>query len=152
MHQISLYPNKFYGVLPCDHFLNLMKNSQGKWNFGDCFIVNLSASGHSGSHFVAVHVTSKTTAEYFDSYAMSYDIDNNLTHAFDLAKLKIDANDKRIQDDASQFCGFYCVAFLLYRQANLSTETFMDVFDSINLKYNDVIVVELLKTLIDKNL
>ena len=151
MYKISPNPQNFHGVLPCDQFLNLMSKSQGNWKCGDCFILNLSASGHRGSHFVAVYLTSKSTAEYFDSYALSHSIDNNLKQAFDIAGLQIQESTKRIQGDASQFCGFYCVAFLLYRQVDLPAKSFEDAFSSVKLTQNDSIVVELLKKFIEES-
>ena len=105
---ISPKPEKFKSVLPCDLFLEEMRTNREDLKQGDCYIINLSASHHRGSHFVALFLTSKKTAEYFDSYALPSTIDKNLNKAFSIASLEIQEFRKTIQDHSSQFCGIFC--------------------------------------------
>ena len=145
---ISPLPTKFKYVLPCDFFVEEMKKKKGKLKKGDCYIINQSASNHSGSHFVAVFITSKTTAEYFDSYAIPFSIDKNLVEAFDIGKLEIQQFEKTIQSPKSQFCGIFCIAYLLSKQIDMKTEVFADLFAKENLLKNDKIALEIVKTFI----
>ena len=108
MTYISSKPDKFKSVWPCDLFLEEMRTNREDLKQGDCYIINLSASHHRGSHFVAVYFTSKRTAEYFDSYALPSTIDKNLNEAFRVAALEIHEFSKTIQDNSSQFCGIFC--------------------------------------------
>ena len=105
---ISPKPEKFKSVWPCDLFLEEMRTNREDLKRGDCYIINLSASHHRGSHFVALFLTSKKTAEYFDSYALPSTIDKNLNKAFSIASLEIQDFRKTIQDHSSQFCGIFC--------------------------------------------
>ena len=105
---ISPKPEKFKSVWPCDLFLEEMRTNREDLKRGDCYIINLSASHHRGSHFVALFFTSKKTAEYFDSYALPSTIDKNLNKAFSIASLEIQEFRKTIQDHSSQFCGIFC--------------------------------------------
>ena len=108
MTYISPKPDKFKSVWPCDLFLEEMRTNRDDLKQGDCYIINMSASNHRGSHFVAVFLTSKKTAEYFDSYALPSTIDKNLNKAFSIAALEIQEFRKTIQDQSSQFCGIFC--------------------------------------------
>ena len=105
---ISPKPEKFKSVWPCDLFLEEMRTNREDLKQGDCYIINLSASHHRGSHFVALFLTSKKTAEYFDSYVLPSTIDKNLNKAFSIASLEIQEFRKTIQDHSSQFCGIFC--------------------------------------------
>ena len=108
MTYISPKPEKFKSVWPCDLFLEEVRTNREDFKQGDCYIINLSASHHRGSHFVAIHFTSRKTAEYFDSYALPSTIDKNLNEAFRVAALEIQEFKKAIQGNSSQFCGIFC--------------------------------------------
>ena len=69
MQEISNHPEKFKGVMACDVFLSYMKNSI-KLSPKDCFIINLSSSGHRGSHFICIFLNTSTSAEYFDPFGI----------------------------------------------------------------------------------
>ena len=60
----SLYPEDFLGVLPCDIFLEYAK--QKKLSSKSRYIINLSSSNNSGSHWVCIILKGKK-AYYFDS-------------------------------------------------------------------------------------
>ena len=67
MKKISNHPEKFKGVMACDVFLSYMKNST-KLLPKDCFIINLSSSGHNGLHFICICLNTSTSAECFDPF------------------------------------------------------------------------------------
>ena len=108
MYSISINPQSFKGVKPCDLFHDFIEKHHHQLKSGDCFIINLSSSNHGGSHFVCLMINSKNRAEYFDSYGLHYSLDSNIDKALKFAKLKTTIFEKSIQDFSSQFCGLYC--------------------------------------------
>lgn len=67
MKHISIKNNEFHGIFPCDHFLKLIKDNTDIFlSKISRFIVNLSSSNNSGSHWIAI-VMKKDYTEYFDS-------------------------------------------------------------------------------------
>ena len=100
-------PNKFKGVLACDLFLEFIKKNHHLFKAGDCFVINMSSTNHSGSHFVCLMINSKCKAEYFDSYGLP-SIDTNINTALNIANLKTSTFQQQIQNLTSQFCGIYC--------------------------------------------
>ena len=108
MYAISINPESFKGVKPCDHFLEYIKKNFHQLKSGDCFIINLSSSNHGGSHFVCLIINSKHNAEYFDSYGLHYSLDSYINKAIRVVNLKTTIFEKPIQDLSSQFCGLYC--------------------------------------------
>ena len=115
MRRASFKPRAFKGVLPCDLFLEYIKANKNNIKPGDCFILNLSSSNSKGTHFVCFFVLDSRTGEYFDSYGLP-SFDSNLNRAFKLTKLDISPFEMRLQSDTSQFCGLFCIAYLLFRQ------------------------------------
>ena len=107
MYRTSYFPLNFIGVRPCDLFLELMKKNKGNVKIGQCFIVNLSSSNHSGSHFICIYIASNNKLEYFDSYGIP-SIDNNLNKAFGIIDMEVSTFRKQVQDNSSQFCGLFC--------------------------------------------
>ena len=105
MYKISTKPNDFKGVLPCDIFLNKVKKKNLLLKESSCFIINLSSSNHSGSHFVCLLVMPGKVVEYFDSFGIP-SFDSNINKA--LTSFKVEVLTKTIQDISSQFCGLYC--------------------------------------------
>ena len=148
MKCISPLPENFKSVLPCDSFLQKIKQSKEILKKDDCYIINLSSSNHSGSHFVALFLTSKTSAEYFDSYALPFSIDKNLAEAFNIGGLEIQQFEKPIQSNKSQFCGIFCIAYLLSKQIGMSMEDFANLFVQEKLLQNDQIALEAVKIFI----
>ena len=109
MNKISTKPKDFKGVLPCDVFLNKVKEDQLLLKDGNCFIINLSSSNHNGSHFVSLFITPGKVVEYFDSFGIP-SLDSNINNA--LTSFKIEVFSKTIQSISSQFCGLYCSKYV----------------------------------------
>ena len=106
MYTCAYAPEKFKGTMACDLFYKAMKINKSITP-GDCYIVNLSSSNHSGSHFVAVFFVGNNKAEYFDPYG-SVSYDKYLNMAFSCIDMRITHFEKPIQANKSQFCGFFC--------------------------------------------
>lgn len=107
MKVISNKPEDFKGVYPCDVFLNEVRKNYKNIKPGHCFIINLSSSNHTGSHFVCIIVNSNNIADYFDSYGLE-SIDININKALDVSGIMIKPFQKQIQHLSSQFCGIFC--------------------------------------------
>ena len=105
MYKISTKPNDFKGVFPCDIFLNKVKKKNLLLKERSCFIINLSSSNHSGSHFVCLLIMPGKVVEYFDSFGTP-PFDSNINKA--LSSFNVEVSRKTIQDITSQFCGLYC--------------------------------------------
>ena len=142
----SFDPNAFKGVFSCDNFYIKVKDCH-ILSPGDAYIINLSSSNHSGSHWVAVHVNTPQEVEYFDPYGLDC-FDNFIKKAFEEQNITISTFKKTIQDSSSQFCGLYCVAYLLCRELYISKPTFASFFDDNELFKNDIICVEIIKDII----
>ena len=151
MWNISPQPLKFKGTYPCDVFLASVKENKGNFQKGDCYIVNLSSSNHQGSHFVCLYLTSKNKVEYFDPMGLSMHIDSNISQAINISGLGTSELAKKIQDDASQFCGLFCVSYLLCQQVGMSVDDFGKLFVKENLIRNNRIVLEVVKIFIEEN-
>ena len=147
MFKLSINPQKFKGIKPCDIFLTEVKNKINIFEEGDCFIINMSSSNNAGSDFISIFVSSPNKAEYFDSFGLP-SFDSNINAAIQAAKLKVTEFDKAIQDLSSQFCGLYCIAYLIWRQIGLEKQNFARLFNYNFKALNDGIVLNLLKVYI----
>ena len=132
MCKLSINPHKFKGVKPCDIFLKEVEENQHDLEEGDSFIVNLSSSNNPGSHFISIFISSSNVAEYFDSFGLP-SFDSNINKAFQAADLKVSQFNKPIQDLSSQFCGLYCIAYLIWRQLGLEKTKFPQLFNVLKL-------------------
>ena len=143
----SFNPKTFKGVFSCDNFHQKIKERYSNFSPGDRYIINLSSSNHSGSHWVAIQVNTPHEAEYFDPFGLDC-FDNFIKKGLEDQNITISAFKKTIQDPSSQFCGLYCVAYLLCRELDISKSTFASFFHDNELLKNDIICVEIIKDII----
>lgn len=133
-----LINQKFYGVYPCDIQPKLSKKN-------DIFsiIFNTGDSSTLGEHFIALYFTPKCLF-YFDSFGKK-PIDPNI-------KLFIEGNkgrrrlihfNRKIQSDSSNFCGYFCTAFLLSKDRKISN--FIRFFSKNDLDKNNQKTVYFIK-------
>jgi hypothetical protein len=131
----KILPKSFLGVYPSDIFPDVRSRS----NFS--IIFNTGTSYSKGEHFVAVFVKNNEVL-YFDSFGeplrnkyiknFLLELSNNY-HMF----------NTKLQDDRSNFCGFYCLAFLLNEYKTGKTQKFISLFrQNNNLLLNDKKVVK----------
>lgn len=122
----------FLGVFPSDIHPSNYENLK---SFS--IIFNTGDSNSTGEHFVAIYVN-QTEIFYFDSFA------KELTHP-DL-KLFISkiANRKHfycnctpLQSPFSNYCGFYCLGFLISKIRNIKFKQFLQTFSRNDLLKND---------------
>jgi hypothetical protein len=113
----------FLGVFACDEKPRLKNRSNFK------IIFNTDTHDSEGEHFVAV-AKQKKKLIYFDSFGKN--VENEMIQKFIDENLK--TGDKyfynciQIQADESNFCGFYCVAFLMSMNKKMSFQNFISSF------------------------
>jgi len=129
--------NHFLGVYPCDSKPKMFpcKNKQS-------IIFNLSKHNEPGSHYVAIIICHKTIY-YFDSYGKKL-TNPSIKRILKNINMEIFYHKRAVQPIDSIFCGFYCLAYLIfmhfYYAGNFSS--FFDMFFYPPHKKNDNIVTK----------
>ena len=124
-----------------DHFLGCFP-LDGLPSFPTTFpksmIINTQPSSHPGEHWVALVLT-ETKCYYFDSFALPT-VPPNIDMYLNPYYRGITYLDIRIQDITSNYCGAYCVCFVLHVQDDVAYEKFIAHYYSENLLENDEIL------------
>lgn len=128
----KLFPPSFLGVYPADVYPRTKRKTYS-------FIFNTGLSSSKGEHFVAVYVSPKKVF-YFDSFGMKPNKKPIKLFLAHLSRLLF-YNKQPIQHDASNFCGFYCLAFLLHKYKGIPRKQFYNLFTRTDLQENDQKVV-----------
>jgi hypothetical protein len=108
-------------------------------------VINTHESDKPGEHWLALFYDANGNCDFFDSLAFSPNF-YNFKQFFNKNALKISFSNKPIQSLFSDFCGYYCVLFLLFRSRHISLDNFLKFFD-FNKTKND----NYLKKLIEEN-
>ena len=101
-------------------------------------IINTQPSSHPGEHWVALVLT-ETKCYYFDSFALPR-APANIEMYVEPYYNTITYLEIPIQDITSNFCGAYCVSFVLHVKDDLTYEQFFPHYYSDNLLENDEIL------------
>lgn len=125
----------FIGVFPCD-----VHPKTKKKNFS--LIFNTGKKDSDGEHFIAISVSNKKVF-YFDPFGERPTNDDILKFISSLERT-LTWNTTKIQHEASSFCGFYCLAYLVSIKRRVSFSRFKNLFSIQNLKKNDEKVIEFL--------
>ncbi len=98
-----------------------------------CYVINTEPRHKPGQHWIALNFDTNGHAYFFCSYGMppAY---YKLEQYIKTNSSKYTFNQKRIQGN-SNYCGFYCIFFLLFINRN-DLKTFFDKFKT-NLFEND---------------
>jgi hypothetical protein len=105
-------------------------------------ICNLSKENEKGSHFISI-IAFEDYVFYIDSFGLPC-YESSLKKFLSKTSRPIFFNTVQIQDFSSNFCGFYCMLFVLYFNARVKKKmTFSN-----NLSLNDSICVNYIKTLV----
>lgn len=137
-----LKENSFLGVYPCD-----IHPSIKRIKFS--LIFNTGDSSSSGEHFVAIFAD-KNSLYYFDSFGSN--LQNENIKKFinkNIKNRKLKNNKNIIQHSQSNFCGYFCVGFLISKYKNVK---FYNLFHKCNLLKNDDVIVNFITQMINKNL
>jgi len=97
-----------------------------------CFILNTADRSHEGMHWLAFYYDAQKTCNFFDSYGNSPNY-FGLDDYIDKYSNGLIYNKKKIQSVNSDYCGYYCVLFLILRCNGYTMEKFCNFF------YNDSI-------------
>lgn len=119
---------QFYGVFPCD-----LPPKPVKSKF--FVIFNLSKHNEKGTHFVAIFYNSKKLY-YFDPLGDKL-TNGDILNFIKTLKRKLIEENVKIQSDLSDFCGFFCLGYLLSKKLKMSSKIFFKQFNQINLLLND---------------
>lgn len=136
----------FLGVYAAD---KLPKQGNGKSNF--LIICNLDVAEEKGSHFVTI-VSLDDYVLYIDSLGLKCHVKEIAEFLLSLGKPTF-YNTRQIQDFRSEFCGYYCILFVLYFNRLLSGDvTDTDIvglcFDDNDYLSNDSICVNAITKLL----
>lgn len=121
----ELCPKTFKGVFPIDLIPNLYSKKYRDKTIS--LVVNLDPHYKSGSHFVAFYKT-KTNIVYFDSFGREPNLE--LQKYLQNFNLPIVISKSKIQSLLSNFCGFFCVGFILSQEIGFDLKKFLDLFHS----------------------
>ena len=115
-----------------------------KFNFPACFIINNQKSTEIGEHWLAVYFDSKKKCYFFDSFGMHqkfYGLNNYLKKK----STEIIYNKLQLQSFFTEYCGYYCVIFLLLKARKYSFDFIISQFK--DPESND----NLIKKFLEKN-
>jgi hypothetical protein len=128
--------DNYLGTFPCD----IQPDVSGLKSFS--LVFNESKHDEAGSHFVSVYASEKEVF-YFDSMSLNLENDYIKMFVFSCGKPVVQS-ETQIQSLDSNFCGFFCICFLMYMSLGLPYDDFYRCF-SCDLKLNDIIVIDFIK-------
>ena len=114
-----------------------------KIKYPSCFIINTHTSSKQGEHWLSIYYNKNGEAEFFDSYG-NHPSYYQLESYLDKTSSKWTYNRKQIQSVISDFCGHYCVLFILHKCRNMSLDTFISKFSDSTIE-NDLLMLMFLK-------
>lgn len=105
-------------------------------------IFNLSKHNEEGTHYIAIFANAKTLM-YFDPFGKKcknkhikrFIANNKQTR-------KIKEVKRTIQSLNSNFCGFFCLAFILSQELKIPLSKFFKMFHNDDLNLNDDVITE----------
>jgi hypothetical protein len=107
------------------------------------YIINTHTRDKEGEHWLAIFYSSNGNAEFFDSFGLGpefYDLDQFLINT----SKKCYYNTVALQSFNSQYCGFYCVLFILFKCQKISFFNFLNYFNKDTL-INDKEILNLIQ-------
>jgi hypothetical protein len=104
-----------------------------------CYVINLDPHDQAGSHWVSMYISAdRSYGEYFDSFGRPPD--GRLKAYMDKHCKRWIFNRQQLQSVVSVYCGFYCIAYIVFRsRKNASMPKFLALF-SRDTGYNDALV------------
>jgi hypothetical protein len=116
----------------------------------ECIILNLSDKNEKGTHFISV-CKKRNKIILFDPIKIFEVIPQSIINYIKKHNAKIVTNNQAIQDYSSDYCGYFCIAFVLLCNS-LNILEFTDLFytDKNLLVLNDVIVLKIIYKIMNK--
>lgn len=112
-------------------------------NYPASLILNSHESDKPGEHWMAIFYDQVGKAEFFDSYGIHPEF-YNLTNYLNSTSNSWTWNKKCVQGIFSNYCGYYCILFLLFKSRNYSLDYFLKFFNS-NTSFNDKLIQKLIE-------
>ena len=116
----------FKGVLAFDELPKKIKKPSA-------YIINTHPRDKKGEHWLAIFYLENGNAEFFDSFGLGpifYGLDQFLISTSKSCYY----NTVALQSLDSDYCGFYCVLFILFKCLKISFLNFLNYFDENTLK------------------
>lgn len=110
----------YYGIFPIDK-LPVINGLPA------CLIINNQPSNKEGQHWIAIYFDKNRKCEFFDSFGKSphfYGVNNYLRNN----SKTININRKIIQSNISEYCGLYCIFFLIFKLKGRSMTFYNNLF------------------------
>lgn len=137
LNNVCKYLKNYQGTFSCD----AIKKPNLNINIST-YIFNLSKLNEKGSHLVAIQINSKDKKViYFDSFGLPCSNKDILSFIFSVNN-KYEYNSKQIQHFDSNYCGMFCLAFVMFHDTNKKFINFLRMFNSDKIIKNDNIVVD----------
>ena len=135
--------HKFYGVFPCDYHPSVKAKTFS-------VIFNTGDSSTPGEHFVGIYCNNKYCF-YFDSFGRYPDDENIKTFINNnIGSRRLIVNYQQVQHEDSNFCGFFCVGFVLSKDKRV--KSYLNMFNNKHLMSNNNIVIIFILKLIKRYL
>ncbi len=113
------------------------------------YIVNNQPSPLKGQHWMAVRLPDRKSgepSEFFDPLGRPpANYNAVLENVLILNGPKFIYNQEQIQHKDSDFCGYYCMLYLLYRSMNYSMSDIVSMFSPLRRLNNDRLALELVE-------
>ena len=136
LNNIGKYLNNYQGTFSCNTLNKPHKNKALS-----TYIFNLSKINEKGTHLVAISLKNNDVL-YFDSFGLSCENKDILSFIYSVNN-KYQYNALQIQHLTSNYCGLYCLAFVMQQdKGNKKIDKFLQMFNVNNKLENDDIVVK----------
>ena len=141
---MKISPKVFNGVISRDQIALIDKTGY--------YIVNLNDSTQPGSHWVVIHVRSKTKPmqarepiEYFDSFGLN--APNEVVELSDTLGVNYIYNSTQYQDVNSVLCGYWCLYFVNESRKPKAYYDILKPLSHTDTQFNERLIVEYFQNL-----
>ena len=110
----------FYGVFPIDKLPSIE-------SYPSCLIMNNQSSKQKGEHWLSIYFNKHGHCEFFDSFGKSPAFYGVLQYLKKYST-RIVYNRSMIQSNVSEYCGLYCVFFLIFKIKGHSMKFYKNLF------------------------
>jgi hypothetical protein len=105
---------KYLGCKAADQWPSSIPHNQAC-----AFVSNSHCQERPGEHWLAIYINDKRKPFYFDSYGMDLPHKANWIEFFNThCRGTLEMFNKTIQKDGTNWCGYFCIYYLLYKAAN----------------------------------
>ena len=106
-------------------------------------IINTDDSKNPGDHWLGL-ILNKKKCYFFDSFGIPIVEKNIVQYLYQKYPTAV-VNTVCIQDTFSELCGMFVIGFVSFVKDEQDYEKFISIFDPLNLRKNDEIILKLLR-------